>query len=79
MSSARVVPLSASFLCFLLATTATFSAERLAPLDHPMNPEVRALPPGALARLGSLRLRHEGDVRSIAFSPDGKKIASVAQ
>jgi WD40 repeat protein len=37
------------------------------------------LPTGAVARLGSLRLRHEWDVRSVAFSPDGKKIASVSE
>jgi WD40 repeat protein len=38
----------------------------------------RPLPPGALARLGSLRLREEFEVRAISFSPDGKKIASVS-
>ncbi len=36
------------------------------------------LPPGAIARLGSDRLRHDGCVDSLALSHDGKRLASEA-
>jgi WD40 repeat protein len=37
------------------------------------------LPPGAVARLGSIRLRHPGDVRDVAFSPDGSRLAVTSE
>jgi WD40 repeat protein len=35
------------------------------------------LPPHAVARIGTIRLRHAAYVSSLAFSPDGKRIAST--
>ncbi len=36
------------------------------------------LPPGALLRIGTLRMKHQAPVWGVAFSPDGKTVASLS-
>src|SRR5262245_2968442 len=32
------------------------------------------LPPGAVARFGTVKLRHGADIRGVQFQPDGKRL-----
>jgi RNA polymerase sigma factor (sigma-70 family) len=47
--------------------------EPVARLDRQGDP----LPPGALARLGTMRLRHDAGVLALAFTPDGNKLVTA--
>src|SRR5262249_16930109 len=63
--------------CLFIAFSAAGEAS---PPDKPVtaNSPNDALPPGAIACLGSLSFRHdEGEITSLSFSPDGKTLASA--
>ena len=76
MSSFSIAVRSVCLAWFLFSTIAPCSASE--PATPKRQGEEAPLPLGAIARLGSLRLRHASEVNSIAFSPDGKNIASVS-
>lgn len=68
----------------VLATCLAFSVERPIRADSPdaKQPVLTdffgdPLPPGAVARLGTIRFRHRGQIDSLVYSPDGKMLASA--
>jgi RNA polymerase sigma factor (sigma-70 family) len=84
-----VLMLIVGVLTFALSagtTPETQQGDPVSPLpgQMPMQPEVAhldlagdPLPPGSIARLGTMRFRHGKAFEAIAFSPDGKTIASA--
>src|SRR6266511_219898 len=71
----------------VLVIVAVLSASRASalPRDLKVTEPVRTdalgdpLPPGALMRIGTLRMRHQDAVKAVAISPDGKIVASLGR
>lgn len=70
---ARPVSFLAACSLLLLLRPGPGAGPRPARVDDYGDP----FPPGAVARLGTLRFREEGWVRALAYAPDGKTLASV--
>lgn len=62
-------------VALILVGSGGLRADPPARVDSHGNP----LPPGAVARLGSARLRHAGSVRDVVFSPDGARLAVTSE
>ncbi len=58
------------------AVVAPLLATRAPAATQPTDPDLEALPAGAVARLGSLRFRHGNQIASVALSSDGKLVAT---
>src|SRR5262249_10441545 len=52
--------------------------ENLQPVQIPPDRDPETLPPGALVRLGTVQFRHSNWVNAVAFSVDGKRLASAS-
>jgi WD40 repeat protein len=72
-----VMSCRASFLALALAVTACAETGP-APREVRLDAHGDLLPDGAVFRLGTTRLRHGQWVRCVAFSPDGRELASAS-
>jgi len=78
MSRLAHILVSLGSLLFLIPPVLSQPPEAKKPAAPPrIDAQGDGLPPGALVRLGSVRLRHNEAVLSTAYSPDGKLLASA--
>jgi WD40 repeat protein len=70
------------FRCTFLFSTLLFTLSVTADGGQPAaaaDPSAEPLPDGALARIGTVRWRHGGQITFAAFRPDGKAVLSVSE
>src|SRR5262245_22056593 len=68
----RISPTSLLLLCIAITVQAQSPQKSPSPVDFFGDP----LPPGALMRLGTVRWRPSGSIAQMAFSRDGRRMAS---
>ncbi len=66
-------------LCLLLVATVAAEPAPVAPAPPRLDDFGDALPPNAVARIGSTRLRHGGKVFALSFSPDCTQLFSAGE
>src|SRR5437660_8371692 len=73
-----LVIVAAVFRCHPCAGEPRTASEIISSLAQRCDTHGDLLPPGAIVRLGTVRLRHASVLQSIVFSPDGHVLCSAA-
>jgi WD40 repeat protein len=74
-----VAPFSRKAIAVLSSIVVVLGARAEEPKPPRLDRYGDPLPPGAIARIGTVRLRHAQEIRRLVFSPDGKTLLSVGE